>query len=305
MENSASAKPVILIVDDAPGNIQLLAQLLQDDYRIIVATEGQRCLELVHADPVPDLIMLDIEMPGLDGYEICRRLQADEKLAAIPIIFITARDQSEDEEYGFQLGAVDYITKPFQPAIVEARVRTHITIKRQSDQLHYLAMRDQLTGLYNRHYLMDIAPRKLGNARRHAYPLSLMVIDIDYFKTVNDRHGHCAGDKVLQAVAGLLAGCCRTGDVVARFGGEEFVVFLDHCGIDAAAAKAEQLRLAVAGLRPAGLEISASFGVAQLQRDDQGFDDLFSRADAALYRAKAGGRNCVARDGKVAATALE
>lgn len=289
-------KPVILIVDDSPANIQALAQLLADDYRIKVATNGLRCLELASEETGPDLILLDIDMPDMTGYEVCTKLKANVDTENIPVIFITGKNSAEDEVYGFELGAIDYITKPFHPIIVEARVKTHVTIKRQSDALERMALRDQLTDLYNRHYLMDIAPKKMTEAKRHRIPLSVVVIDIDHFKDVNDQHGHDFGDAVLISFANLLENYCRKEDVVARFGGEEFVLVVDHCELDACVDKMELLCRDVRGLKPEGITVTASFGVTTMKDQDNSFDQLFNRADKAVYRAKADGRNCVRKE---------
>ncbi|MEE8057545.1 MAG: diguanylate cyclase [Pseudomonadales bacterium] len=286
-------KPQLLIVDDSPSNIQVLAQMLSDDYCIKVATDGARCLELAVADPSPDLILLDVDMPGMSGYEVCQQLKAQDKTSAIPVIFITGMVRTEDEVYGFELGAIDYITKPFHPVIVEARIKTHITIKRQSDELKRMAMRDQLTNLYNRHYLMDAASKKMARAKRHSFPLSMIVIDIDLFKNINDKYGHMVGDAVLRDIASLLDGSCRKEDFVARFGGEEFVFILDHCDLADCLNKAEVIRCAVETLNPQGIAVTVSLGVTVLQPDDTDFDCFFNRADAAVYAAKADGRNCV------------
>ena len=142
-------KPVILIVDDSAVNLQLLAYLLKDDYQVKVANNGEKALQL--AQTKPDLILLDVVMSGMDGYEVCKLLKKNGNTSTIPVIFITSKAESEDEEHGLKLGAVDYITKPIRPAIVTAWVKTHITLKQQFDQIQYLAMRDQLTGIYNRH----------------------------------------------------------------------------------------------------------------------------------------------------------
>lgn len=289
-------KPVILIVDDSPANIQALAQLLAGDYQIKVATNGLRCLEIASEESGPDLILLDIDMPNMTGYDVCTKLKANVNTQNIPVIFITGKNRTEDEVYGFELGAIDYITKPFHPIIVEARVRTHVTIKRQSDALERMALCDHLTDLYNRHYLMDIAPRKIANARRHKIPLSVVVIDIDHFKDVNDQYGHDFGDIVLKGCANLLESYCRKEDVVARFGGEEFVILVDHCELDACVEKMELLCRDVRELKPNGIEVTASFGVTALKDGDNTFDQLFSRADEAMYRAKSDGRNCVRKE---------
>ena len=286
-------KPVILIVDDVPANIQVLAECLRDKYRIKVATDGLRCLELVYNESELDLILLDIEMPGLDGYEVCQQLQNDTVTKDIPIIFVTGNDQEKDEELGLQLGAVDYITKPIRPSIVAARVHTHITLKQQRDKLKEMATHDQLTGLYNRHYLLESAAKKIAASIRHNVPLSLVLMDIDHFKIVNDQHGHPAGDAVLQAISALMLKECRAEDVVTRFGGEEFVILLDHCDLHFAQAKAEALRRFIELSQPAQISVTSSFGVAQLLTDGEDIEGLIKRADQALYQAKESGRNQV------------
>lgn len=287
------AKPTVLIVDDAPSNIQLLAGLLKSSYQIKIATGGQRCLELAQADPPPDLILLDIQMPDMDGYEVCRRLKKNDNTRQIPVIFVTGNDQAEDEELGLSLGAVDYITKPYSAAIVEARIATHITLKQQSDELRRLAMHDQLTGLYNRHFLIDVAAKRISQAHRHKQALCVLMIDIDHFKTVNDEHGHSVGDAVLREVAAIVKQQSRNEDVVARFGGEEFVILLDNCDLANGAKKAELLRASLVDSAIEGLRVSASFGLAQLDDNSEGFDELLHRADEAVYKAKSNGRNRV------------
>ena len=285
-------KPVVLIVDDAPANIQLLAGLLKDNYDIKVATGGLRCLELAHAQPQPDLILLDIQMPDLDGYEVCQRLKNDESTVQIPIIFVTGKDQVAEEELGLNMGAVDYITKPYSPAIVEARIATHITLKKQSDELRRLALRDQLTDLYNRHFLIDVVSKRISQAHRHKQPLCLLMIDMDHFKAVNDEYGHSVGDAVLREVARVFVQQSRSEDVVARFGGEEFVILLDACDKSAGLNKAESLRQSLAGNPIEGLTITASFGIGELAEGED-FKALLNRADEAVYQAKNNGRNRV------------
>ncbi len=292
-DNILEEKPIVLIADDAPSNIQLLADLLKDNYQIKVATGGERCIELAQATPQPDLILLDIQMPDLDGYEVCQRLKSQENTQSIPIIFVTGKNQEVDEELGLNMGAVDYITKPYSRAIVEARVATHITLKQQSDALRNLAMHDQLTGLYNRHFLINVASKRISQAHRHKQALCLMMIDIDNFKAVNDEYGHNTGDAVLRDVASIFMQQSRTEDIVARFGGEEFVILLDTCEMAAGAQKAEQLRASLHGSVVQGLKITASFGLAQLRDNGEGFKELLNRADDAVYKAKSNGRNSV------------
>ena len=285
-------KPIVLIVDDVPANIQILAACLKDKYSIKVASDGLRCLELVANTPAPDLILLDIEMPGMNGYEVCQELKNNSTTQDIPVIFVTANDQEEDEERGLQLGAVDYITKPIRPSIVAARVQTHITLKQQRDQLMSMATHDQLTGLYNRHYLFHAAQKKIARSIRHNIPMSLAMIDIDFFKLINDQYGHPMGDAVLQAVAKILDEQSREEDIVVRFGGEEFIVLFDHSDLNNAQKKAEKLRKLVEDLKPQDLLVTMSFGITTLNENDD-LDAMIKRADEALYQAKEAGRNRV------------
>lgn len=236
------------------------------DYNLKVAFNGKRCLELAENDPIPDLILLDVIMPNMDGYEVCKQLKANSVTQNIPIIFVTGKDSDEEEEFGLQLGAVDYITKPIRPAIVIARVDTQIILKQQSDTLRSMALHDQLTHLYNRHYLIEAATNKISHIVRHGGCLSLMMIDIDHFKQVNDNFGHQSGDMVLKAVAQVLFDHNRKEDVVARFGGEEFVILLDNCSLLDTKDKAEQLRVSIEQLIPQNISVTASFGIAELKK---------------------------------------
>ncbi len=284
-------KPTILIVDDSPSILQLLVHLLKDNYHIKVANNAHRALELAQTNP--DLILLDVVMPDMDGYEVCTQLKNDEKTSNIPVIFITGKTRAEDEEYGLGLGAIDFITKPIRPAIVIARIKTHITLIQQHQQLQQLAMRDQLTGLYNRHYLLDFAAKKMAKAKRHDNPLSMIMLDIDHFKAINDQHGHTTGDVVLQDVATILQDNCRTEDVAARIGGEEFILLLDGCKIDHCQSKAEHIRQQVEQLMPQNIRVTSSFGITEYLAEDKDFETFFNRADIALYEAKENGRNRV------------
>jgi len=286
-------KPVILVVDDVATNVQALALLLKEEYMIKVATGGVRALELAAQDPIPDLILLDVQMPEMDGYDVLRLLRENRDTAEIPIIFVTGKDSVEDEEYGLQLGAVDYITKPIRPSIVKARVKTHITLKQQHDELVSMATHDQLTSLYNRHYLSDELSKKVAQCKRHHEALSVIMVDIDHFKSVNDTFGHLMGDLILKAVGGVIHASARKEDTAARFGGEEFVLVLDNCSAEDAAIKAESLRGKIEALVPEGIAITSSFGVAQLDDHVSRYEDLLKNADKALYTAKEEGRNRV------------
>ncbi len=289
MENKA----VILIVDDVPTNAQALALLLKDDYILKVATSGVRALELASQEPMPDLILLDVQMPEMDGYDVLNLLKENSDTAQIPIIFVTGKDSVEEEEHGLLLGAVDYIVKPIRPSIVKARVKTHITLKQQNDLLMAMATRDQLSGLYNRHYLSDLLSKKVAQAKRHGGVFSVIIVDIDHFKNVNDTFGHLVGDIILQAVAKVMQESARKEDIAARFGGEEFVFVLDNCNAHDAQIKAQMLREKIEQLRPQGILVTASFGVAQFDVSIEKYEDLLNNADKALYIAKEEGRNRV------------
>ncbi|MEC7545327.1 MAG: diguanylate cyclase response regulator [Thalassolituus sp.] len=280
----------VLIVDDSPSNIRVMAAVLQERYRVKTATSGQQCLDMALRHK-PDLILLDIEMPGISGYETCRELKDMSETRDIPVIFVTGRDNIEDEEMGLRIGAVDYITKPIRPVILSARVDTHVTLKRQQDRLLQLAMHDQLTGLYNRHYMLEMVDQRLARARRHNTPLSLLIVDLDHFKQINDTHGHIVGDQILEEVSTLLNQQCRTEDTVTRFGGEEFLILMEPCSLNQAHYKAEVMRHQISELMPSGIKVTVSIGAAEFSDADSSFNDMLKRADDALYRAKANGRN--------------
>jgi diguanylate cyclase (GGDEF)-like protein len=291
--NLIDDKACILLVDDEPANIQLIAGYIKDDYQIKVATSGKQCLKIANSEAKPDLILLDVAMPVMNGYDVCKELKSDPSTSTIPIIFITAMQTEEDEEKALDLGAVDFLTKPVRPAILIARIKTHIILKKQHDALIELAMKDQLTQLYNRHYLMEMASHRVAKAMRSKVAISVLILDVDHFKQINDTHGHVAGDQVLKLLALLLEEECRQEDILARFGGEEFLIFFDECDEPSATSIAERIRLKIAGLKPAGIQVTASIGVAQLNLGKEGFTELIKRADDAMYHAKNTGRNLV------------
>ena len=217
--------------------------------------------------------------------------------ARIPILVISSETEQTKRTALLRNGANDYLAKPFDNDELIARSSNLIKNKRvceqakkQQEELTRLAMTDQLTGLYNRHSLFNIAPKYLSEAKRHQFSVSLLVIDLDHFKSVNDTHGHCVGDIVLKAIGKVLNDTCRKEDFVARFGGEEFVMLLSHCNLDFAATKAETLRRAIESAKPNGLTITASIGIAAYSKNDD-FESLFEKADRAVYEAKDSGRN--------------
>ncbi len=300
-------RPRLLVVDDIPLNVQALYQVFQERCEVIVATSGARALELCRSQQ-PDLILLDVVMPEMDGFEVCQQLKADPATRAIPILFVTAQDSPEDETRGLELGAVDFITKPINPAVVRARVNTQLTLKAQSDFLRSLAFVDGLTGIANRRQFNERLDSEWGACLRSAKPLGLIMLDVDHFKNFNDHYGHEAGDECLQAVARALKGVSgRSRDLVARFGGEEFVALVPEADGEGVRGLGEALRAAVEGL---ALQHAAS-NTADVVTVSVGTAvvvpttaikprNLLAAADAALYAAKRGGRNRI-EEGQLAA----
>lgn len=296
------ALPVVLIVDDVATNIKILADALRNDYRIKVAGNGADALDAACSDPQPDLILLDVMMPEMDGYEVCQRLRSLPRTARIPIIFVTARNAVGDEEHGFGLGAVDYITKPFSLSVIKARVRTHIQLKQQADWLENISLLDGLTRIANRRRFDEALLQEWQRCLHEGGALSLLMIDIDHFKDYNDRFGHAAGDDCLCLVAETLAAASGSGNLVARYGGEEFVAILPQTTAADARAVGERLRQEILALnlpmtaKPGGEVLSISVGCATARPLEIGGDPLqiVQQADGMLYQAKENGRNQVA-----------
>ncbi len=292
-------RPMILIVDDVPENVEILGEILADDHDILCAFSGEEALALAVEEP--DLILLDVMMPGMDGFEVCTRLKADAATAAIPVIFVTAKTSPGDETAGFAAGAVDFVTKPVNRDTVQARIRTHLRLKYQSDLLRAQTMVDGLTGIANRRYFEIRLLAAWRHAQRHHTPLALLMMDLDHFASYNNLYGRQAGDSCLRRIAATLkAGMLRAHDLVARHGGEEFVCLLPECDLAGATAKAEALRAAVADLAiPHEASSTAavptlSLGVAAaLPTAETRPDILVAAADALLSQAKLGGRNQV------------
>lgn len=300
MDPQPAPRQKILLVDDTPANLVILGEELQHDYEVFVATNGFQALKIVDSNP-PDLILLDIMMPMMDGYEVCRRLKDTPETSDIPIIFITAMDGEEDQARGLEAGAVDYITKPFHLPIVRARVRTHMDLKRKTDILQHLSSHDGLTGIFNRRRFDEVIDLEWRRAARKKQSLSLILLDIDGFKGYNDNYGHLIGDQCLHQVATILnASLRRAGDFLARYGGEEFVVVLPDTDVDQAIYIAERMRQAVAEKRiehafsHVAPYITISVGVVSTKPGNIiNHQALLELADQAMYCAKNSGRNCV------------
>lgn len=298
---SGTKKPMVMIIDDAPANIRLLNACLAEEYSVRFATSGVAGIGIVRSQN-PDIVLLDVMMPKMDGYEVCAALKADPETKGIPIIFVTAQGEGDDEEKGLSAGAVDYVTKPFIPAVVKARVRIHIELKRLRDLLQQQSTTDALTGVANRRAFDEALKREWSRGMRSGLPLALAMIDIDYFKGFNDHHGHLGGDACLRQVAQALQSAVprRSGDLVARYGGEEFAALLVGTDGEGARTVAERLRASVAGLAiPHGYSavadhVTVSVGAASMVPGSRGPPTaLVAIADDLLYCAKEGGRNRV------------
>jgi diguanylate cyclase (GGDEF)-like protein len=295
----------VLIADDDAINRQVLAELLKPEYTVLLAKNGEQALERTRRH-APDLVLLDVMMPDMDGYEVLRRLRADPQTAHATVIFISGMNRPEDEANGLKMGAADYIAKPFNATVVMARVALHLQLVRQRRMLERLANVDGLTELANRRRFDELYEVEWQRAQRNGRPLSLALLDIDAFKQYNDHYGHPAGDRALRAVARAAgAGLRRPADLAARYGGEEVVLLLPDTD-------ATQARHVVDGILKAIFELqlahaasavapwlTVSVGGATLGEHGPGqrpetAAELFEAADVQLYRAKHGGRNRVA-----------
>jgi diguanylate cyclase (GGDEF)-like protein len=314
-------KVPLLIVDDLPQNILALEAVIGDmGFEVVTAQSGNDALRLSLKHDFA-LILLDVQMPGMNGFEVARLIRSNPKTSHFPIIFVTAGMKDLlDQIEGYETGAVDYLMKPFEPVILRSKVRVFqelyqqrkviekfysnleqivdertAELKEANEIISRLAATDELTKLLNRRSFNEHLAVALSSARRHEYLLSMIMIDLDHFKSINDTFGHGKGDHILFEFANLLRDMTRTEDVAARWGGEEFIVLLPHTVCDAAAALAERIRIAFEqhSNSASPIALSASFGVVELQNGEEA-DSLIRRADDALYSAKHEGRNRVA-----------
>lgn len=287
----------VLVIDDSEPIHKLIeARLTPEGLHVASELDGERGVERAVAEK-PDLILLDIDLPDVDGFEVCRQLKDHPDTKDIPVIFLTGTTSTESKVRGLDLGAVDYVTKPFDQVELRARVRAALRTKRLQDLLEHQSFLDGLTGLWNRAYLDQRAESELNIARRYGRPVSLILLDIDHFKQINDTHGHLFGDIVLQGTAECLPIYARRSDIVTRYGGEEFAILLADTGLRPATYVAERLRTAVEAksfeAHGQPVNVTASFGVAsthsmtcELTREN-----LLGAADRALYASKDAGRN--------------
>ena len=292
-------KPTILVVDDMTTTLLLLHDLLKDTYEVKIAKSGTKALEILESPNDIDLILLDIEMPDINGYDVCKRIKNNETIKNIPIIFITGRTSQEDEEYGLNLGAIDYITKPFNNAIVKLRIKNYLNLKIKNDMLEKLSMYDGLTNIRNRRFFDETFEKTFSEIKRDKKSLAVLMIDIDFFKPYNDNYGHGQGDETLRKVAKALEKTIkRASDFVARYGGEEFVILLKDINKDGVEAVANNLLNAVRELKITHefskienyvtISIGASF---YNSNSDVTKLELLLKADETLYNVKNSGRN--------------
>lgn len=291
-------KDTVLVVDDEPIYVEVLKSFLAPDYNVISATCASQALAILERT-VPDLVLLDVVMPGMGGYELCRILKLAPSTAHIPVIFVTVLGDIEGETRGFDAGAIDYVTKPFNPVVVRARVRNHVALKRAHDELARLASTDALTGLASRRRFDELLEMVYRQHARSAIPMSLIMIDIDHFKAFNDTYGHSAGDECLRRVGGVLSNSVRRGsDLAARYGGEEFACILPETNDAGALVAARNIHKGIADLgiphlgSATALCVTASLGVITAVCSSRSNEtDLLCKVDKLLYRAKDEGRN--------------
>lgn len=286
----------ILVIDDSPDALAVVqVRLAKEGVQVVCAEGGLAGLDAARSEK-PDLILLDLDMPDLSGFEVCRALKADPELCMIPVLFLSGSSTPEDKVKGLDLGAVDYVTKPFDAFELRARVRAALRTKHLQDLLIEHASLDPLTELPNRRALMERLRQEWARMQRHGGSLAFIMADIDHFKRVNDTYGHLVGDRLLREVARTIARECRDADLPARYGGEEFAVLVPDETAEGAARLAERCRRKIEEIRLVAnrqsLSATVSFGVA----DGTGLElpeALIQRADKALYEAKAAGRNTV------------
>jgi diguanylate cyclase (GGDEF)-like protein len=287
----------ILLVDDTVENLDILTELLWQ-YDIIDSVNGKDALEIAQDEQI-DLILLDIMMPEMDGYEVCKKLKSNPNTKDIPVMFITAKTDENSIEKAYDIGGDDYITKPFKPKELLARVRRELKLQDLQNELKLLASIDPMTKLYNRRYFTKISENTLDFTKRENKDLSLIMVDIDKFKNVNDTYGHQVGDDVIIKLAEILTSNQRKSDIITRYGGEEFVLLLPNTSLDGAVVLANKIREIVEATviefnQQETLNITISLGVSQINLENEfNIEAGLKRADDALYEAKESGRNRV------------
>lgn len=286
----------ILVIDDNKFNVKLLSEILTDEgYTVYSEYSGESILEKCNLYQ-PDAILLDIMMPGIDGFEVCRILKDDSKTYNIPVIMVTAKTDPEDLKYAFELGAFDYIKKPIDESEVLARLDSALRFSQRQRQLEDLAMKDGLTNLYNHRLIIELFYKEFEKSTRNKQPIAFMMLDLDHFKEVNDTFGHQVGDQVLKDISLILMENSRSSDVIGRYGGEEFSITLPNVSKEDAYIISERIRHAVENfthlISQAKLFVTVSIGICVHYPDSKKTaQDVIAEADKALYLSKSGGRN--------------
>ncbi len=287
-------KKTILVVDDTETNIDILLELLSDKYDVVVAINGRSAFDALEDNEV-DLILLDIMMPEIDGYDVCLRLKTGEDSKNIPVIFITAKDDEESIEKAYAAGGDDYVSKPFKPLELLARIKIQLKLKELINHLNYISSYDEMTGIYNRRKFFELGEKKFEQSEDELYAV---MIDIDKFKNINDSYGHPTGDKVIKLVAKTVSEHLTPDAVFGRLGGEEFAILCSCPFPKSISENIESIRAAVEELEilsDAGesIKLTISEGVAKRNSSIKSLDELLRIADIALYEAKGLGRNRV------------
>ncbi|MBF0265808.1 MAG: diguanylate cyclase [Gammaproteobacteria bacterium] len=285
-------KQKILVVDDERFNINVVVDLLKSEHQILAAKSGEQALKVATSDNKPDLILLDIMMPEMDGYEVCEKLKSDEKTKDIPIIFLTSKTDEDSIGKAFEAGGVDYVTKPIKTKELIARVRTHLKMQTLINHLEHISSYDQLTNIFNRRKFFEIAEKMFQSSE----PVFAAMADIDKFKSVNDTYGHPIGDVVLKSVVSNIKENLPGDTCLGRLGGEEFAIIYQGLTQDKVLENLESIRETieqtdVAIDKSRTLNVTISIGVVEKLMTHHSFDELLKASDDALYEAKGTGRN--------------
>lgn len=293
------SKETVLVIDDSPLICKIVEDILRtESLDIVKANTGEEGLNLA-MELVPNLILLDLVLPKTDGFAICKQLKNTPSTANIPIMFITAKQDSEIIIQCFEYGGVDYIAKPFVPMELKARVMVHLENQRAKNELNVIIKEmtrmvnhDYLTKIYSRRYFTNKFKMQLDTSQED---MVIALGDIDNFKRVNDTYGHSVGDQVLNAVAGIMNNVCRENDIVARWGGEEFIIFFPNVTVDTAKIFIETIREKIAQHKihceEGFFSVTITFGLVQIS-PNLTMEKNISFADSALYQGKESGKNC-------------
>jgi diguanylate cyclase (GGDEF)-like protein len=303
-------KKTILAIDDEKINIEILLELLNNKHDLIPALSADRALEVLKKVDI-DLILLDIIMPNMDGYQLCKKLKENEITKNIPIIFITSNTDEYSIKKAYETGGVDYVTKPFKPAELLARINTHVKMRelindleKSKEELKLLASTDPMTKLSNRRYFSEISEHIMNLVKRDTMKASIIILDIDRFKNINDTYGHKVGDEVIIDLSNTLQELTRKSDIVCRYGGEEFVILLLDTSLKGTVIIAKKIREYIESNNlyihnNQKLKYTVSLGVSQVEIEDKNMEAALKRADNALYTSKKNGRNRVSESVKL------